>query len=119
VICLDVGTLPGIKSLLNMWEAFYNDNRLAGACGEVNCNLGKGWKDLINPLTAAKNFEYKIAYQLDRALEAAIGYITVLPGAFSGYRYVLPLLLSADKRGISQLLNMLTIKDIEPFWAGP
>jgi len=115
VICLDVGTLPGIKSLLNMWEAFYNDNRLAGACGEVNCNLGKGWKDLINPLTAAKNFEYKIAYQLDRALEAAIGYITVLPGAFSGYRYVPPLfpLLGANSGGNIRAATVLSFCQIQ------
>jgi chitin synthase len=69
-----------------MWEAFYNDKHLGGACGEVHCGLGPGWKNLLNPLSAAENFEFKIAYQLDRALEAAIGYITVLPGAFSGYR---------------------------------
>jgi chitin synthase len=86
VICLDVGTKPGPKALLDMWEAFHNDKHLGGACGEVHCDLGKNWKNLLNPLSAAENFEFKIAYQLDRALEAAIGYVTVLPGAFSGYR---------------------------------
>lgn len=91
VITLDVGTKPGPKSLLAMWESFYNDRDLGGACGEVHCMLGKGLKDrlrnLLNPLVAAQNFEYKISYQLDRALEARTGYITVLPGAFAAYRF--------------------------------
>lgn len=69
-----------------MWEAFYNDKDLGGACGGVSCLLGKGGRRLLSPLTAAQNFEYKISYQLDRALEAAIGYITVLPGAYSAFR---------------------------------
>lgn len=86
VVCLDVGTKPGPKALLAMWEAFYNDKDLGGACGEVHCHLGKSWKGLLNPLTAAQNFEYKISYQLDRALEAISGYISVFPGAFSGFR---------------------------------
>lgn len=86
VICVDVGTKPGPKALLALWEAFYNDKDLGGACGEVYCLLGRKCINLLNPLTAAQNFEYKISYQLDRALEAWTGYITVLPGAFSGFR---------------------------------
>lgn len=36
---------------------------------------------------AAQNFEYKISCILDKPLEAAFGYLTVLPGAFSAYRF--------------------------------
>src|SRR4051812_7340658 len=49
VVCLDVGTMPGPKALLAMWEAFYNDKDLGGACGEVFPQLGKGWEGLLNP----------------------------------------------------------------------
>jgi cellulose synthase/poly-beta-1,6-N-acetylglucosamine synthase-like glycosyltransferase len=83
VMLIDVGTMPLPGSLFYLYEAMATQKNLAGCCGEI-CPMDPNIWKLVVP---AQVVEYKFSHIFDKALESVLGYITVLPGAFSAYRW--------------------------------
>lgn len=55
-VLLDVGTMPGKKSIYHLWKAFDVNSNVGGACGEIAAYKGKRWSALLNPLGMQYSF---------------------------------------------------------------
>ena len=66
---------------------------VGGACGEIECIVEEKKPD-GSPITfmesvflRAQYVEYKLSHYLDKATETIFGFVSVLPGAFSTFRW--------------------------------
>lgn len=78
---IDVGTVPAERAIHMLYEEMEYNPSIGGCCGEITPVIS------CNALHWAQSFEYKISHVLDKAFESVFGFISVLPGAFSAYRY--------------------------------
>lgn len=79
----DVGTKPEKTAIIRCYNEMIANPQIGGCCGEIKVSELKQTSAVV----CAQNFEYKVSTFMEKAMESVFGYITVLPGAFSGYRY--------------------------------
>jgi len=82
-ILIDVGTVPTETAIFRLMRSMDRDPFIAGVCGELTTYR----PNFCHVTVAAQHFEYKISNILDRSTGSVFGFIDVLPGAFSAYRY--------------------------------
>ena len=80
---LDVGTKPMPNSLCALYDVLKTNPNIAGVCGEI----APMDPELFNVVVSAQTVEYTFTHIFDKAMESSLGYIGVLPGAFSAYKY--------------------------------
>ncbi|KAL4487126.1 hypothetical protein ABPG72_001578 [Tetrahymena utriculariae] len=107
-ILLDCGLVPDEKALVNMYLALETDKDIGGVCGFMGIKLQNVYNesgertdnfdqknvDWLSQLyeeafsiQKAQMFEYNMGHLIDKPFESLFGFIQVLPGAFSGYRW--------------------------------
>ncbi|CAK4684155.1 unnamed protein product [Aphanomyces euteiches] len=82
-VLVDVGTIPGETSVYRLIRSMERNPQIGGVAGEIAVEKPQ----FLNPVIAAQHFEYKVANIMDASLQSVFGFIGVLPGAFSAYRY--------------------------------
>merc|ERR1719410_2541091 len=86
-VLLDAGTVPDQKAIVELVSCMKKNPKVAGCCGEITVDGNNELCKMLNWILGAQNFEYKSSNFLDKSMQSWYGYIDVLPGAFSAYRW--------------------------------
>jgi chitin synthase len=85
---LDIGTRPEKHSFYKLYKYMIKHNNCGGCCGEIEVDFSQdhGFESSYF-IKAAQFFEYKMGHSPDKANESYFGFNSVLPGAYSMFRW--------------------------------
>lgn len=86
---LDIGTRPDDFAITKLYKYMMNNKNCGGCCGEIQVDMDSHntGLDLSYFIKAAQFFEYKLSHTPDKCCESFFGYTSVLPGAYSMFRW--------------------------------
>ena len=90
---IDCGSIPLWKSISTIIWHMETIPEVGGACGEIEVMLpdkkddGSEISFTESILLRGQYVEYKLSHYMDKAAESLFGYVSVLPGAFSTFRW--------------------------------
>lgn len=90
---IDCGSIPDQFSTSKIIRYLDNHSKVGGATGEIEVYVtdkkddGTAFSTFERMLLLTQYVEYKLANVIDKAMESLFGFLSVLPGAFSIFRY--------------------------------
>lgn len=81
-VLFDAGTRPLPNALKSLYAHFRRYPDCGGATGDLSVE-----RPYRNFITSVQFMEWKVAHFLSKPVESVCGYLTVLPGAFSAFRW--------------------------------
>ena len=90
---IDIGSIPLWKSISTIIWHMETIPEVGGACGEIEVMLldkkedGSAISFIESILLRGQYVEYKLSHYMDKAAESLFGFVSVLPGAFSTFRW--------------------------------
>jgi chitin synthase len=85
---LDIGTRPDDHSIYKLYKYMRNHKHCGGCCGEIEVDMSNDRGVMGGSfIEAAQYYEYKMGHSPDKANESCFGFNSVLPGAYSMFRW--------------------------------
>ena len=85
---LDIGTRADKRAVYKLYRYMRKSPNCGGCCGEIEVELNTQEQDSGSYIIrAAQFYEYKMSHTPDKANESFFGFNSVLPGAYSLFRW--------------------------------